>query len=433
MEKTNGIHNYELGISNVFDASKKEEYLKFRADQWNVQSPSGKFTPELSTLPLTIENGSLPQISSLEDELRKDISLRKKCIQNNMDFYFPLHENETIKKDTLTLVNQKEEKYPPGTAILIRETNYAQYFAIAKDWKFDTKEQKLINDSVNKTTLRSAPLLITSDEKKSIQEITSILKSFSSFIPGPAKYGLQLFAFALGKASSNNGPSLEDINNMVRATIRKELVKDKLKSIHSKFSSVIEWVEDHYIPLKNKKRTRKSKLLNKLENDLQIEPFLKELKNLLQPGYRIPGFVLLLQGINMYLTIIQEKNSLGGVTRDIRDIAKDWTKDMLKVWGEVKDDRKSKLEVKKHSYSKIAADKSTVITHSYYVIHDQLTGNTIGDKNGPWKDDGKSSNAKEEAENRLISRKREVINELSAKLGDPDKTAENWKNIWIPQ
>ncbi len=428
MKTTNGIHNYVLGISNVFDISQKQDYLKFRVKQWNVQTPN--YTGTLSPLPLTIENDSLPEISNLEDDIRKDINLRKKCIQNNMNFYFPLYENETIKRDTLTLISNKEKGYPSGTVILTRETNYAQYFAIAKDWQFDLEQQKLINNSIDKTPSLQVPILGLKNSNSSIDDIRIILDTFSDALPSPAKYGMKLLSFVLGKASTDNGPSWDDIKIMVRTIIKEELVNDKIKTVHSNFSALTKWVNDHYLPEKNKSRTKKSKLLGLL--DPKIEPFLRNLEQLLEEDYRIPGFVLLLQGINMYLTITQEKISLGGATRDITKIAEDWSQDMLKVWGEVKRDREAKIEVEKHSYS-MPAPGGTVVTTVYYIIHDTLTGNKIGDRNGPWTGDGKSSNAKEEAEKRLITYRNEVINELSTNLGNLDKTAQNWRKIWVPK
>lgn len=426
--KTTGINNYILGIPTVFDKSKIQEHLDFRFGQWNVIAPF-KFSPELSILPPVIPE-ALPQISTLEKGVQKELQLRKNCIENNMNFYFPLLEKEKIEEDTLTITSKATANYPKETIIWIRKTNLAVYFAIAADWQFDIIQSKLTTKSIENLNDLHPVLYRSAKSDEGIETVRKVLDLFASAFPGPEKYGIKLLSLALGLANSDSGPSWDEIYAMIRTIVREEIIKDSLTKIHSEFTALAEWSNDHYLPLKNKKRTKNKKLLDLLEP--KMNPMLKNLSLLTEPQYRIPGFVLLLQGINMYLTLIQEKLSIGGSTRNIRSIANDWANEMLRIWAEVKEHRASEIVVEKKSHSKPLADKS-IVTIEYYIILDKHTGHKTGDRNGPWTVNGKNSKAKDNANEELIKHRRNVLATLTRNLADPDKTASKWRNIWIPE
>ncbi|WP_108867804.1 hypothetical protein [Aquimarina aquimarini] len=423
--KTTGVNNYVLGVSSVFDTSQVQNYLKFRFGQWDLKAPFD-FSPKLSELPPVVSTEELPEIETLGEELQKEIRYRKSCIESNIDFYFPLQEKEKVEKDILTIIKEEAKGCPAGTVIWIRKTNLAEYFALAGDWQFDVTKPKLTSRVVKNTSLETPKLKRPVVLRDDIKAVTTVLDVFAEMIPGPANYGIKLLSFALGQAGSSSGPSWDEIYGMVRTIVREELIAEGLRTIQANFSALTDWSNDHYLPQKNKKRVKNAKLQELLEP--QMKPMLDDLNKLITTEYRISGFVLLLQGVNMYLTMLQEKISIDAPA-DVRGAANTWSARMLEVWGEVKEERKNKIVVKRFSYAVPVGHDA--VTQYYYAYIDEHTGEKFGSRNGPWQE-SKGGEAKDGATKAAEKHWEEVLATMKKDLADPDNTARKWKNILVP-
>ncbi len=428
--KSNGLagnmNNLLLGIAEVFDKSEEASYLEYRFKQWNVRAPSG-YAPHLHELPEMCSAEKLPRLGEQERELKQEIDRRRKCMTSTLDFYFPLFDGETVKEDFFSFLVAPFASYPPGTVVARRTTNKAVMFAVVPEWRFDLKARTLAAVAPRVLLAKAGPGPQLLQAGQEVKLITGILTAFAGALPGPwgagAKCGVGLLSAILGMAG-DGGPSWDDIKKMMREVLREELITNDLEHIQAAYESVKRWSDITYLPNKQSGKSQEE-LWDMLSP--QINLINQQISLLLQKNHRLPGFALLLLGVPMYLSLLQEQVALS-YKADIKKAGNDWAGDMLQVWKEIQDDRKNQLRTVKYSYG-VAEPSHTVITCYYWSWEDQKSGESKGSRSGPWQAGGKHDDSEARCKADAEQHYQAVLQEMIKTFADPQALAQSWRNV----
>jgi|GEM_PF-1895716 len=413
--KGNPMHGLLLGVSAVFDNNEEKTYLTFRQSIWNLPSPT---EPRLQELPLICKPEKLPTIE--DPERRQELNERKRCISSALDYYFPLFEGEEVREEVHSYLIEQFGPCPPGTAAVVRTTNMAVMYAVVSGWQVDLAALRLKQVPVPLALESPVPSSLKGGEA---QLLADILISWADLLTGPAgalvKTGIALLSYALGKAGEQ-GPSWEDMKKMIREVVREELITNDLEHVHAAYQSLQHWSDIEYLPRKRTRRVTHEELWRMLEP--KAHEIDKKLSLLIEPNHRLPGFALLLFGVSMYLSILQEQRALG-YANDITKAAERWASEMLKVWEEVKADRHRRITVKRYAYERWTGWSYT--TYYYWAWKDEKTGVTK-----PFPDEEKDNTHEDECR-RDADRyfKEEVLPLTSKQFGNPEAMAEKWRDV----
>lgn len=427
-EKEIGENGLFLAVHQVFDEAIKNAYLKKRFDHWNIVGPPG-YREHLHDLPPVYPNDALPAINS-DTQIAKELTRYRECAKKILDHYFPPIGDETTIEDTVTCTNKPYHSHPTGTPVVIRRTNKALVFYINPNVHVEVEGNAVLSAKTIQDIPQKTERFTSNDSIGDAQTITKILSQFTSLIPGPEgkaiKFGVDLLSSLLGIAGSS-GPSWADITALMREVVREELITNDLEHVQADYSTVKKWSDVQYLP--NKDTKTKEELWAMLRP--QIDVVSNDINLLLQQNHRLSGFGLLLLGVDLYLSLLQEQASLG-YSADIRAAGSQWASDMLNVWDEVQKDRHSQISVKKYSYG-VPDPTHYVITCYYWQWKDNKTGETKGDRSGPWQAGGKhdhsESDCRADAEAHYNQK---YLPDMISKFGDPTVTADAWKNAKIP-
>mgnify|MGYP001565528815 CR=1 FL=1 len=422
--RTRGLNGISLGVHEVFDASEQENYLRERFVSWNVSGPLG-FHPHLRDLPPVHQEDGL-RLGANAKVTGKVVEVYRACAGNVMDHYFPLTESESVVQDILAFTDRTYHSHPPGTGVVIRRTNKAVFFYIDPNVRVEADGTTVTNIQATRYISKSIHVAITSTDPALL--LTKIFGLFVDLLPGPvgtaAKIGVALLSMILEEAGSS-GPSWSEIQGMMREVVRDELVTNDLEYIQAHYESIKKWSDIQYLP--NKESKSEEELWPMLRP--QIDIVSQDINLLLQSNHRKQGFGLLLLGVNLYLSLLQEQISLG-YKAEIRKSGDQWATDMLKVWEEVKKERHDQIKVvlrEKSTYNPYDHDVTTVY---YWVWTDQKTNVSRGDSSGPWvaghKNDRSESDCRADA---LRHYENFVLPSMRKTFGDPEAAAKAWREV----
>lgn len=421
-----GVNGISLGVHEVFVPADRKDYLNQRFAQWKVGGPPG-LEPHLRDLP-PVHQGSALLLSPKAKVTEADVTDFRDCARAALDRYFPPIGQEKVVEDTLTFTKEAYNTYPPGTAVAIRRTNKATLFFL--DPSVHVEADGTLVTNIRTAASWSPPLLFAASPIDEAKIVTKIFGQFASLLPGPAgtiaKAGVELVNMILGMAGSN-GPSWTEITAMMREMVREELITNDLEYIQADYESIKNWAQIQYLP--NKASKSKKDLWHMLRP--QIDVVSRDINLLLQPNHRIPGFALLLLGVDTYLGLLQEEILLG-YDADIRNAGDHCASSMLKVWEEVQKDRHEQIRVNKYSYG-VYVPPGDVITCEYWSWTDQKTKESRGDRHGPWQAGGKpdrsETGCRADAEGRY---RNIVLPNMVRTFGDPETTATAWRTVRHP-
>lgn len=424
---TRGVNGISLGVHEVFNASEQDDYLRERFARWNVSGPPG-YQPHLHDLPPVHQEDGL-RLGDNAKVTGEAVEAFRACAGKVMDYYFPPIGNESVVKDILAFTNKAYHSYPPGTAVVIRRTNKAVLFYIDPSVHVEADGTTVTN--IRATGYQPKPLLLAASPIDEAKIVTKIYGQFAALLPPPAgtvmKVGVELLNMILGMAGSS-GPSWSEITAMMRQVVREELVTNDLEYIQADYESVKKWSDIQYLP--NKKDKSKKELWDMLRP--QIDLVSRDINLLLQSNHRIPGFGLLLLGVDMYLSLLQEQMSLG-YDADIRKAGDQWATSMLKVWEEVQKDRHDQITVTQYSYG-VPEPSHTVITCYYWAWSDKKTNESKGSRNGPWQAGGKHDHSESDCRaDAQAHYQNTVLPLMISTFGDPEATAKAWREVVLPK
>ncbi len=423
---TQGLNGISLGVHEVFRVSEQDDYLRERFARWNVNGPPG-YQPHLHDLPpLHQEDGLHLGVDAMVT--RKAVEAFRACAEGVMDHYFPPIGNESVVQDILAFTSEPYHSHPTGTAVVIRRTNRAVFFYIDPSVHVEAAGTSVTN--IRATEYQPNPLLVATSTIDDAMVVTKIYGLFADLLPGPAgkvaKFGIGLMSIILGEAGSS-GPSWSEITAMMRQVVREELITNDLEYIQADYESVKKWSDIQYLP--NKKGKSKQELWDMLRP--QIDIVSHDINLLLQTNHRIPGFGVLLLGVDLYLSLLQEQVSLG-YAADISQAGDQWATAMLKVWEEVQKDRHDQLTMTKYSYG-VPEPTHTVITCYYWEWTDKKTNESKGSRSGPWQAGGKDDHSKSDCRDDMQAHyQKTVLPLMTSTFGDPESTAKAWRAVFSP-
>ena len=434
---TGEVNGISLGVNKVIDAKSTDDYLAQRFTHWNVTAPSG-YKPQVRELPPVYTKEELAKLQPKAQVTDKQIDDFRKCATGILDHYFPPLKGETIVEDIHTFTKEPYASHSAGTAVVIRRTNKATLFFIDPSVQVEMTGSVVTNIHTGPSPtqmLFAAPspfaaTTVRGSEIEAAKIATKILSQFSVLLPGPAgtifKFGMELINGILGMAGSS-GPNWEQIKEMMRQVVREELITNDLEYIQADYEAVMKWGTIQYLP--NRDHKSKDELWNMLRP--QIDTVAHDINVLLQHNHRIPGFGLLLLGVDIYLALLQEQMWLD-YSVDIKKAGEQWATSMLEVWKEVQKDRHDRITVTKYSYGVYAA--GDVMTCYFWQWADQKTGETQGTRSGPWQAGGKHDNSEAGCRGSAECHYEQVVLPKMIKtFGDPEKTAEAWRTVKVPQ
>ncbi len=135
--------------------------------------------------------------------------------------------------------------------------------------------------------------------------------------------------------------------------------------------------------------------------------------------------------MDLYLALLQEQMWLDYAV-DIRQAGEQWATSMLDVWKEVQKDRHDQISVTKYSYGVVVA--RDVMTCYFWQWADKKTGETRGTRSGPWQAGGKHDNSETDCRGNAEYHYQQIVfPRMIRTFGDPDKTAEAWRMVRVPQ
>ena len=423
---TRGLNGISLGVHEVFNVSEQDDYLRVRFARWNVSGPPG-FQPHLHDLPPVHQEEGL-RLGADAKITGEAVEAFRACAVKVMDYYFPPIGAESVVQDILAFTDRPYHSHPPGTGVVIRKTNKAVLFYIDPSVRVEADGTSVTN--IRATRYQPQTLVVAASPIDEAKIVTKIYGLFADLLPGPAgtvaKFGIGLLSMILDEAGSS-GPSWSEITAMMRQVVREELITNDLEYIQADYESVKKWSDIQYLP--NKGSKSKKELWDMLRP--QIDLVSRDINLLLQTNHRIPGFGLLLLGVDMYLSFLQEQISLG-YDADIQQAGNQWATSMLKVWEEVQKDRQDQITVTKYSYG-VPEPTHTVITCYYWRWTDKKTNESKGSRSGPWqaggKDDHSKSDCRADAEGHYQNT---VLPFMISTFGDPEATAKAWRAVALP-
>lgn len=425
-KSTRGLNGISLGVHEVFNASEQDDYLRERFARWNVSGPPG-YKPHLHDLPPVQQEDGL-RLGANAKFTGEAVEAFRSCAGEVMDYYFPPIGNESVVQDILAFTSKPYHSHSPGTGVVIRRTNKAVLFYIDPSVHVEADGTSVTNIRV--TGYQPKRFLAAASPIDEAKIATKILGQFAVLLPGPAgtiaKFGIGLMSMILDIAGSS-GPSWSEITAMMRQVVREELITNDLEYIQADYESVKKWCDIQYLP--NKEGKSKKELWEMLRP--QIDLVSRDINLLLQTNHRIPGFGLLLLGVDMYLSLLQEQIFLG-YDADIRKAGDQWATDMLEVWQQVQTDRHNQVQVKKYSYG-VYAPPGDVITCYYWSWTDKKTNESKGSRNGPWQAGGKHDHSKSECQADAEAHyKNKVLPLMISTFGNPEATAKAWRTVALP-
>src|SRR5512146_1870526 len=339
------VNNLKLGVAEVFDPSEKTAYLEFRFSKYLADSPSREALV-LSELPRVFPAEQLPvwDKATLKQNQVED---HKACLRKAIDYYFPLYPGEKVREDTFSLLSESLGAAEAGSPVLLRTTNKARMFAIARDWKISLPERML---AYAPSVEASPSVLLQAKGPDVAGVVTKVIACFADGFKGDyIKLGIDLITLAFGFASGS-GPSWSDQLEMIRQVVREELISNDLEKINADFSSLNDWNETTYRPMKQSTPQDIPLLQTMIADQLSPRgPVLSNLNLLLQEEHRISGFPLLMIGVPLYLALLQEAINLG-MPENIHKAGGEWADRMLKSWDNLKKYRKNNITVQKFQY-----------------------------------------------------------------------------------
>lgn len=422
-----GVNGIFLGVHEVFNSSEQDDYLRERASRWNVSGPSG----------CQLQLHDLPPVHQ-EDELclganakvtEEAVEAFRACAGRIMDYYFPPIGNETVVQDILAFTDKPYRSHPPGTGVVIRRTSRAVFFFIDPSVRVEADGTTVTNIRV--TRYQPQTRLVAASPIDEAKILTKIYGLFASLLPGPAgtvaKFGVGLLSMILDNAGSS-GPSWSAMKVMMRQVVREELVMNDLEYIQAHYESIKKWSDIQYLP--NRKNASKKELLDMLLPQINLVSC--DINLLLQTNHRISGFGLLLLGVDIYLSLLQEQKSLG-YEADICKAGDQWATSMLKVWEDVQKDRHDQITVTRYSYG-VYEPSGTVVTCYYWAWTDNKTGESRGGRNGPWSAGGKDDRSESDCRaNEQAYYHNTVLPLMVSTFGDPEATAKAWRAAALPR
>ena len=434
---TGEVNGISLGVNKVIDAKSTDDYLTKRFTQWNVTGPPG-YKPQLRELPPVYTKEELAKLQPKAQVTDRQIDGFRKCATGILDHYFPLLQGETVVEDIPTFMKEPYSSHPAGTAVVIRRTNKATVFFVDPSVQVEMTGSVVTNIRTGPRPTEilfaaPSPFAAASLRGSGIEEAkiaTKILSQFSVLLPGPAgtafKFGMELVNMILGMAGSS-GPNWEQIKEMMREVVREELITNDLEYIQADYEAVMKWGNVQYLP--NRDHKSKRELWDMLRP--QIDTVSHDINVLLQHNHRIPGFGLLLLGVDLYLALLQEQMWLD-YSVDIKKAGDQWATSMLEVWKEVQKDRHDRITVTKYSYGVVVA--RDVMTCYFWQWADGKTGETRGTRSGPWQAGGKHDNSETDCRGSAENHYQNVVFPGMIKtFGDPVQTAEAWRTVKVPQ
>jgi hypothetical protein len=424
-----GVNGISLGVHKVFEATEEGSYLQKRFAHWNLSAPPG-YKPHVHDLPPVYPEESLARLQPSAQVREKELQGFRECAAAVMDYYFPLIGNESVVKDTHTFTKEPYLLHPAGTAVVIRRTSKAILFFIDPSVHVEC-DGSVVSSITTLPQQRMKLWLAATGDVEQAKIATKILSTFALLLPEPggaiAKCGLGLVDMILGTAGSS-GPSWDEIKEMMREVVREELVTNNLEFVQADYESVMKWSHIQYLP--NREGKSKDELWNMMRP--QIDTVGKDINLLLQTNHRIPGFGLLLLGVDMYLGLLQEQISLGYDAK-LREAGEEWATSMLKVWEEVQEHRHEQITVTQHSYG-VAEPSHTAITCYYWQWTDNKTGESKGSRSGPWQAGGKHDHSESDCRADAEARYQSIVfPEMVKTFGDPVATAKAWRNVRVPE
>jgi hypothetical protein len=436
-QPTGEVNGISLGVHKVTDTKTTDDYLAKRFTHWNISGPPG-YKPHVRELPPIYTKEELAELRPKAQVTDRQIDGFRKCATGIMDRYFPLLQGETVVEDLHTFTKEPYSSHPAGTAVVIRRTNKATFFFVDPSVQVQSVGSVVTNihSSPRPTQMLFAapsPFAAAHVRGSGIEEAkiaTKILSQFSVLLPGPAgtafKFGMELVNMILGMAGSS-GPNWNEIKEMMRQVVREELITNDLEYIQADYESIMKWGTIQYLP--NRDHKPKDELWNMLRP--QIDTVSHDINVLLQHNHRIPGFGLLLLGVDLYLALLQEQMWLD-YSVDIKKAGDEWATSMLEVWKEVQKDRHDQITVTQYSYGVYAA--GDVMTCYFWQWADKKTGETHGTRSGPWQAGGKHDNSEAGCRGSAEYHYQNVVLPGMIKtFGDPEKTAKAWRAVKVPQ
>jgi hypothetical protein len=435
-KQTGGVNGISLGVHKVIDAKSTDDYLAKRVTHWNITGPPG-YKPHVNELPPVYTKEELAKLLPKAQVTDNQIDGFRKCAAGILDHYFPLLQGETIVEDLPTFTKEPYASHPAGTAVVIRRTNKATVFFVDPSVQVEMTGSVVTNIRTGPrptqmlfaapSPFAAAPLRGSGIEEAKIA--TKILSQFSVLLPGPAgtafKFGMELVNMILGMAGSS-GPNWNEIKAMMREVVREELITNDLEYVQADYEAVMKWGAIQYLP--NRERKSKDQLLNMLSP--QIDTVSRDINVLLQPNHRIPGFGLLLLGVDLYLALLQEQMWLD-YSVDIKKAGEQWATSMLEVWQEVQKGRRNQITVTQYSYGVVVA--RDVMTCYFWQWADKKTGETRGTRSGPWQAGGKHDNSETECRGSAEHHYQQIVlPKMITTFGDPVNTAQAWRTVQVP-
>ncbi len=390
----NPIHNLLLAIAEVFDPNEADSYLEFR---YRICQPDPENAEALQPvgLPRTCPPSDLPAAGTPAAA----------ALQSAAGSFFPLFAGEEVRDDVFACLAEPFHSAAAGSPVLIRKTNKAVLLAIAR--------------SEGPALALQAPILTAAAPRvyaDAAQVITKILSCFAAALPGPegkiAKVGIELLSMALGLAG-DRGPSCDQMLAMIRVVVREELVTNDLEWISARFAAIKGWINDTYLPAKRASQPDMARLRNHI--DEQARPLLTDLNALLMKNHRNAGFPLLMIGVPIYLSLLQESLSLG-VPQDLHTAGVTWAKNVLSAWADLKQYRLDNIVVKESHYA--SGCPPFMLIHYDYRWTDKVESCAAG----PFKNEKACRRS-------ASSHYDDVINRLKIDFADPDATAAGWQKL----
>lgn len=421
-----GVNGISLGIHEVFDRTQEAAYLRARHERWNIGGPPG-FEPRLRALP-PIHDRQLLHLATHAKVAMHDVDELQQCAHAVMDHYFPPVGDEAVLEDTFTFTAAPFEHFPAGTAVVVRRTNKAVLFYLNPNVHVDADGHAV--RSIRTTGAWAPPMRFAASPVDEAKIVMKIYGSFASLLPGPvgtiAKAGIELVNMILGMAGPS-GPSWTEIQSMMREVVRDELITNDLEFVQAHLEKVKKWAEIQYLP--NRSHKSKEQLWQMLLP--QIDLVTNDINLLLQSNHRIPGFGLLLLGVDTYMGLLQEQVMLG-YDANIRKAGDQWATSMLTVWAEVQKHRHDQIVFEKPSYA-VFLPPDDVMTAEYWRWIDRKTGEVRGDRNGPWQAGGKPDRSEEGCRHDAEARYEGIIlPRMIRTFGDPEATAKAWRTVRVP-
>ena len=366
---------------------------------------------------------SLPQFAResdffpLDPARMRQIEIAKQCALADLMGSAPLIEGEAILSDRFTYLTEDFDDLPAGTAILLRETNFARLIHVF--------EGVLITDQ----GLVRTGLLRASDAEPTAPQplggiattiLTTILKEAAGAI------GSQVGA-AIFKAISAElfGDDTEKLVESIRAAVKNEIVRNEIETLEGGLQAFMDYLISDYLVRKSKMDLTSTKDRTDLFN--AIQPYSQSLYQimgrLIQDSVARKGLNTYMTGATLHITIFQElalvdPNALdpndSSYLETLRQRAAAFSNHISKTFNAILSDRLAQIELRRFSTTVDVDHRS--ITRDWVVYQDPEA-----DINEVWADDKNGNNYKM-LKGKYDAHRKAVARDLTETHLDPIKT-----------